>query len=147
MVAYEDIDSLPILFDFHYSLPRELVFTANKISQGMFETRTAARCNLRGAFIHAKLAIQEMADQYLSTVSYEPVEEPVGEVFCVGGLSSLVFDPANFIPGVEKFVTDRFVKAGLLRDDNASCIPSITICPMPPKKRDEYEFRQVFYRL
>ena len=113
----------------------------------MFEQRTAARCNLRGAFIHAKLEIQELTDKFLSTVSYEPVEEPVGEVFCVGGLSALVFDPANFIPGVEKFVTDRFVKAGLLKDDNANCIPSITICPMPYKKRDEYEFRQVFYKL
>lgn len=147
MVRYEDIDDLPILYDFHFTLPRELVFTANKISQGMFEQRSAARCNLRGAFIHSKLSIQELTDQFLSTVSYEPVAEPVGEVFCVGGLSSLTYDPANFIPGVEKFVTDRFVKAGLLPDDNARYIPSITICPMPFKQRDEYEFRQVFYRL
>ena len=144
----EDIDKLPILWDFRFNLPTNKVMSTNTISQGLFETIPAKRMRLRGAFIGAKKYIQKITDDWLAENDFTPYfNKSVGEVFCVGAPRDIICDPANFIAGVEKFVTDRFVHAGLLPDDNGLVIPSIDILTLRENHTNEYTFRQVFYKL
>lgn len=144
----KDIDQLDKIWDFSFRLPCNKVMSTNTISAGLFTTDMRKRMALRGAFMGSKTYIQKITDDYIERNELAPVaDSQVGEVFCVGGPSEIQCDPANFIAGVEKFVTDRFVHAGLLSDDNGQIIPTISIITLPNEDPHSYAFRQIFYHL
>ena len=146
MEQYPFIEADPIV-DFSFQIPQEYVLSANKLSEGVFAKTKQIQAGMRGSFMRAKEYIQNMTDLYLRYAHIEPIDTPVGEIFYVGGLGYHPLDPANYHPAVEKFVVDRFVKAGILTDDDGGHIPVVSFCPLPQVKRTQYEFRLVFYKL